>query len=338
MSNMALNYSSIPNPFAPEAWIFADAVTLKLYAAIAMGLLSVLVWDILSCLPDEVTLIFKHNLTFPTFFYCLARFSPLCFMSLHQRILTHDLDHCVAWVVFLNVFYTCTHTSSGMLFLLRLRAVYAELPTFKWVFSGLWVIHAASCTLSFLAVRGILIVPVHRCIPGIQKQYWIIMFSLQAGYELLVCVAITFKLCYDTSRDPEPLRFWWMIRRHKNPMLKLRVRFLADSQAYFVCVFLIKIVIIISCFVGSDAVQLVCGLLDNVIISLIATKVHRQFKLGKHGLLTGQTSFTVNGGGPSISQWRVAKGEGPTSSIELSNVTGRDSVRTQRSNANPEGR
>lgn len=121
-----------------------------------------------------------------------------------------------------------------MLFLLRLRAVYAEVPTLKWAFTGLWVIHVASCILSFVAIHGIRIAPVNQCIPIILKPYWIIMFFIQVVYELTVCVAVTYKLCANTAAEPEHLRFWWLLRRREIPMSRLKSRFLADSQAYFV--------------------------------------------------------------------------------------------------------
>ncbi|KAF9533216.1 hypothetical protein CPB83DRAFT_846074 [Crepidotus variabilis] len=333
MSNMALNYT-MSNPLAPEAWVFSNPMTLKIFVSGAFGILSVLIWDILSSLPEEFALIFGRRFSFPTFFYCLARFSPVFFMSAHNIILTQKVGNCVGWVLSLNVFYTCTHTASGMLFLLRLRAVYAELPTLKWAFSGLWVIHAASCTLSFIAVHGLLVEPVDQCIPILQRPYWIIMFFIQAGYELTVCVAVTYKLCADTATEPEPLSFWWLLRRRKIPMSRLKARFLADSQAYFVCVFLIKTIIIIACFVGNDAVQLNCGLLDNVLISLIATRVHRRLRLGRRGLLAGNTTFTVNMATLTAPNFRAPTIEEQRSSQELSNGSVRHNYPPQGTQSN----
>ncbi|KAF9525778.1 hypothetical protein CPB83DRAFT_896678 [Crepidotus variabilis] len=309
MPAQTLDYLAMPNPMAPEAWIPYPRNLYTMYTAVAMGVLSVLVWDILSSLPDEIRLIFQYKFSWPTLCYCIARIAPLPFLAIQNTQLTQDIDNCHSWSIAGSTFFASIHIPAGLLFLFRVRAVYNGLPRVKWLISTGWVIYAGSCLLPFAGMVGTRVSPLNRCIGAFKKPYPAILFFMQAAYDLIVCVAVTYKISIDIVTEGMEMKRWWSFRIPKSPFTKLRARFLADSHYYFVLTFLLKVAEIIVYFAGNAAVLLIFTQLDNVLISIIACKIHRNFKLGKSGMFNHSYEMSmfdvVNSGGSNQGDTQV---------------------------------
>ncbi|KAF9525781.1 hypothetical protein CPB83DRAFT_771425, partial [Crepidotus variabilis] len=260
----------------------------------------VVLWDILSCLPDELRLLTQYKFNLPTFCYCVARYGgPPA--SIEKRR-SQEADNCHDWASVLSVFFAFIHIPAGFLFLVRVRAVYNDLPRFKVFISAIWVAYTGCCLLIFIGIKGIQVAPLPRCIGILIKPYPAIMFFVMAGYDLFLCAAVTYKITYDLAMEKRELKLWWSIRHPNNPFIKLRARFLSDSHAFFLLTFLLKTTEIVVYFRGTTAVLLIFCLLDSALISLIACKIYRRFKLGRSGILHSSYEATTlqmfDAGGP----------------------------------------
>ncbi|KAF9525776.1 hypothetical protein CPB83DRAFT_513748 [Crepidotus variabilis] len=295
MSTATLDYSNMPNPLAPEVWMPYPSDSFRIYASVAMGTFAVLVWDILSSLPDEIRLLSQHRFRLSTLCYCIARVAPLPFMAVQNILLTTDTNHCRSWAFAGGLCFACIHIPAGLLFLFRVRAVYNSLPRFKLVFSLLWVVYAGCCLLPFFGIAGTRVLPLRRCIAVFRQPYPVILFFTQAAYDLVVCAAVTYKISSDVRMENKDLKLGWSLRLRNNPFFKLRARFLVDSHAYFIITFFLKFAEIVVYFAGNPIVLLIFTLFDNIFISIIACKIYRQFRLGKSGLLNHSYELTTFG-------------------------------------------
>ncbi|KAF9525777.1 hypothetical protein CPB83DRAFT_513880 [Crepidotus variabilis] len=290
-----LNNSNLPNPLSPEAWLPYEGNSYTIYTAVAFGLLSVWVWDILTSLPDEIKLFLECRFSLQTVCYCVARICPLPFFIVHNTLLTQDVKNCPIWAFFLSLFFATGQVSAGLIFLLRVRAVYGDQPRVKLVVSTAWVAYAACHLLPFLATHSTRIEPLRRCMWSLKSPYPSILCFAETAYDLLICVAVTYKISHDVGKHDQLSSFWWSFGMRQSHFSKLRARFLLDSQLYFVVAFALKITGIIVYFSGNALVLLIFGLLDNFLISIIACKIHRKFRLGKPGLLKHSHEMTSIG-------------------------------------------
>ncbi|KAF9525782.1 hypothetical protein CPB83DRAFT_941373 [Crepidotus variabilis] len=252
MYEASLNYSAMPNPLAPEVWMPYQGNLYQVYTAVAMGVLAVIILRYYSHLSSDTD----------------ARLSVYFPVAVHNTLLTQEADNCRDWASVLSVFFASIHIPAGFLFLLRVRAVYNDLPRFKFFISAIWAAYTGGCLLTFFGIRGTRVVPLRRCIGVFMKPYPAIMFFAQAGYDLFLCAAVTYKIACDLSVERRELKQLWSFRLRNNPFIKLRARFLSDSHAFFLLTSLLKITEIVVYFRGTPAVLLISSLCDNILISL----------------------------------------------------------------------
>ncbi|KAF9527188.1 hypothetical protein CPB83DRAFT_907811 [Crepidotus variabilis] len=300
------DFSKLPNPLALEAWTpLATSSYFRTFIYIFYGGFSVLVWDILQSIPKEYEFIKTSQNIVHLVTYVTARISPVVFLvltmmnggSYFRSLLASSvlivwlippaatsLDPC-ALDLAISIFYSIAINSTCLLFFFRVRAVFPRNYWFTGFVSLIWLMSVASSILYTVERTTIPRVPPFiTCLKQTKGQYGALMISMQASYELLVCASITGKLGYRAVVDSGvPLRhagFWFMIRNQ--PFSLIRRRILQDNQIYFAVAFTFKFVeILMYTKLDSSMLAAVIEFLDVIVLSLLATKIVRDLKLGQ---------------------------------------------------------
>ncbi|KAF9533693.1 hypothetical protein CPB83DRAFT_490184 [Crepidotus variabilis] len=313
-----VDYTHLRNPYAPEAWIPSElASVLRFQHYLAIGCITVYLWDMLQSLPDDYAVVFKRTFCLQTVVFLAIRISTFIFFLSTGFFLMTDLDNCIPWGIINSTAYIATHCSIALLFYFRVSAVYLHNRYIINFFRICWLGAVAGTITGPLGITYKHITLTRTCVveisDSVQKARYPVGSALaQTFFDLLVCGFITYKLNLanrlgvanggaGTTRIGLIARWrvtcGWLAWTQRTAMLGQR--FMQDSQIYFLIIICVKIPEIVCFFAfaksskGSQA-QLLLVFPDTVIVSILATKIYRQLKLGRPGLLDGghQTEMT----------------------------------------------
>ncbi|KAH7908554.1 hypothetical protein BJ138DRAFT_342953 [Hygrophoropsis aurantiaca] len=192
---MSLNCSDLPNPFTKLAFLEPRlAYQEQISSYILVGAAGALVWDVLSHLIDDYTLIFKCGVGFPTIAYFVSRLSTLFFVLISTIFDSAPVGHCSAFQKAINISFPIATSSTGLLFFFRVRAVYGGTTLATAFFGCLWL-GVFACSLALIsAVSATSIGTTEYCIDsGVSADVGAAIFPTLV-YDTIVFVAISRRL------------------------------------------------------------------------------------------------------------------------------------------------
>ncbi|KAJ3505279.1 hypothetical protein NLJ89_g7503 [Agrocybe chaxingu] len=200
----------LPNPHTPMAFLnpeLAYQLTIAIYV-------HVLIWDLMNNFHQDLSLAKGHPLRFPTVSYFLSRLACLGFVLFVVVAQTAPLDvSCLQFGKAASWFYAPAVSTTSLLFLIRLRAIFDGHPLIRIVFSGLWLVVLAACLTPGLGLINDNIGTTKYCVQTTVEPYVGAATIVPLINDTLVFLAISWKLmgiAYDTAyplRSASGLRF-----------------------------------------------------------------------------------------------------------------------------------
>ncbi|KAF9524727.1 hypothetical protein CPB83DRAFT_860789 [Crepidotus variabilis] len=299
-SSITWNGHEVLNPSTPMAFLEPKtAVTSTIYAYIVVGCLSIMLWDILQYFPEDYQVVLKPNCKCKTTVFVIARLSAFAFLLESALVDTAPIGHCRVVNTLGCVLFLLNRSSVSLLFYFRVVAVWNRNRYIVGFFTITWLLVVAGSVLAIFATRGDHIGPTQYCLVVVTQDFLFLAAVAESVNDMLVCAAITYKLAEDGQhlgvlRGGRSLFIWRRVS-----FGRLSERFMQDTQLYLLITFCIKIPEIIAFFVlrqkVGSVISIVLAFPDTVVVNVMASKVFRNMKLGKPGLLPAQqTQGSVN--------------------------------------------
>ncbi|KAF7361535.1 hypothetical protein MSAN_01187100 [Mycena sanguinolenta] len=159
------NATELPDPFTPLAFLppaLASQVEVSRYVLAAT--LGAYVWDIGLNLGNDYALLFKHRVRFPTIVYFLSKVFTVAHILTFFIFAVAPVENCNTLALGISISAVLTQSTTAMLFLLRVTAVWHPNKTAYTVFSILWIAVLGAGITSPLGIRGAHIGPTMQCI------------------------------------------------------------------------------------------------------------------------------------------------------------------------------
>ncbi|KAF7336006.1 hypothetical protein MSAN_02314300 [Mycena sanguinolenta] len=157
--------TELPNPFTPLAFLPpALASQFEVWRYVIAATLGAYVWDIGLNLGNDYDLLFKHRVRFSTIVYFLSKAFTLAHVLTFFIFAVALVENCDALALGISISAVLTQSTTAMLFLLRVTAVWHPNKIAFGVFSILWLAVLGAGITSPLGIRGAHIGPTMQCI------------------------------------------------------------------------------------------------------------------------------------------------------------------------------
>ncbi|KAF9530201.1 hypothetical protein CPB83DRAFT_851158 [Crepidotus variabilis] len=285
-SNSTIDFSKMPNPLAPEAWLSPEeADKHRTYIYVLVSGLCVVLWDMLSCFPEDFTITFRRRWSLYTVPFLISRFFTLGFLLAGTISSTREVENCQTANLVDCAFNLVTLTSINVLLYFKACEVYKNQ---RCVVAGLGVACVGMLTgpiLDFFALLGRHIEPTLYCQLVVQKPSLVVTPILQGVFGLAICFAIVHKLALPSPGDSSHHSIKWRSAfcDIRETATSIRERYFKDEQLYLIIAALAKIPTIVAfcVFRGSNtATQITFTILDLSVVSIMIAKVYRKPLLG----------------------------------------------------------
>ncbi|THU81175.1 hypothetical protein K435DRAFT_844829 [Dendrothele bispora CBS 962.96] len=263
--------------------------------------LVVIVYDILNNLEDELELILRHKIQFPTVIYTIARLSCLSSVSVNTAyVFGLNVKYCQLQHFFTITLFVIGINSIALLFLLRARAIFHDVPRIQLSFTFLWVLVFGSSTLNFFHTRTVrsLVEPEVCTEEHVEPFYTAVSIGMLLVFDTIVYIAISYRLfqtfLFHERNRPVFQRTCILLNGATLPTFSRSL--FRDGQLYYLIslltgstVFLLYVLPSLHAQYGAISVPLYI-----VSTNIIACWVFRNAKLGRIRELEVSTSIVVS--------------------------------------------
>ncbi|THU97367.1 hypothetical protein K435DRAFT_838662 [Dendrothele bispora CBS 962.96] len=164
---------------------------------LSISSLVVTVYDILNNLEDELELVLKQKIKFPTVIYMIARLSCLCYESVNTAYVLGLIKDChPAGYFSIVTFFAIEVNSIALLFFLRARAIFHDVPRMQMVLACLWALVFGSSILNFFVLHSTNhLVKQKTCTQtDIESFYSMVSIGTLLVFDTVVYIAISYRL------------------------------------------------------------------------------------------------------------------------------------------------
>lgn len=145
------------------------------------------------------------------------------------------LDHCMTLVYFIDASFVLSASSTSLLFVFRIRAIFTGNRRIVLFFSSLWFAMSSSCILSFWAIHASKSSSSGYCVLDPQEAYEGVPYGMMIVFDTLVFAAISCRLDAISYSGYDGQLNWW--KRFRGAFLpRLSRAVLQDGQVYYGCV------------------------------------------------------------------------------------------------------
>ncbi|THU93683.1 hypothetical protein K435DRAFT_568365, partial [Dendrothele bispora CBS 962.96] len=154
-----------------------------------------IIYDVLNNLEDELELIFKQRIKFPTVVYTIARLSCLGFVLINTTYGLNIKD-CQQGHFFIVTFFIIEINSIALLFFLRARAIFHDVPRMQMFLACLWTLVFGSSILNFFVAHSAhsLVEPKACTQENIEPFYSMVSIGALLVFDTVVYIAISYRL------------------------------------------------------------------------------------------------------------------------------------------------
>ncbi|TFK38667.1 hypothetical protein BDQ12DRAFT_630449 [Crucibulum laeve] len=320
--------ADLPNPLTPLAFLpptLSNQFEVSRYLyAVTLG---IYMWDVAINLGSDYQLLFKHAIRFPTIVYYMSRTTTLTYIINCFIFQVGHVDNCQALEIALGICYILSTSTTSLLFLMRIQAIYHRNQAVRIMFIFLWVAVTAAAVVVPVGISGAHIGPTQQCINTRVEQYTAATAIVQMINDTAIFLAISYKIL-NVSLGDESLK-----TRAKmffgNGSLPVVSRLLLQSgQQYYLIAACGNIVLLVLVELPNlpDVYRGMCTIPVLAVNNLMACIVFRKIKFG---LISQDGSPMVNefkssfsghstGGLPSHHSNRLGiRRDDPTASFHL---------------------
>ncbi|KAF8162093.1 hypothetical protein K438DRAFT_1859176 [Mycena galopus ATCC 62051] len=165
---------------------------------VMVGTAVVFIWDILSNLRADYTLIFKRKLAWPVAAYFLSRITSAAVVIGCAVFLTYPVEGCRSFHLGVALLYPVAIPATSLLFFFRVRAIYGGTRAVTIIFGLMWIAVLATSIIIPIATIGVNIGPSRYCIL-VELVPYVGAVSITPGlFDTAVFVAISHRLMGNT--------------------------------------------------------------------------------------------------------------------------------------------
>ncbi|KAF8207401.1 hypothetical protein K438DRAFT_1667965 [Mycena galopus ATCC 62051] len=177
------------------------AKQIELWRYVGAGTSAVFIWDILSNLKGDYTLLFKYRPRWPVAAYFLSRITSAVYVIGFTIFLTYPLGGCRTFEHGLEILYPIAIPSTSLLFFFRVRAIYGGARIVTIIFGLMWVVVLATCIVVPFATGGVNIGTTRYCMISEDAPYSAIAGIAPAVFDTAVFIAISYRLIGNTHTE-----------------------------------------------------------------------------------------------------------------------------------------
>ncbi|KAI0781795.1 hypothetical protein C8Q75DRAFT_812218 [Abortiporus biennis] len=276
-----------PNPLTPLAFLPVDVgieiLAQRIFTTAALG---AWIWDFLSSIPDDITLITENHFSTTYAVYVLSRISTIGFMFSTVIVSSQvtAVQHCETILMVSGIMFTFALPSNALLFLFRAVAVFGDMPWVRYFFCVLW-----------LAVLGTSIVipvdfigyamdlgPTKYCITKTSRQTLSIPSVFLAVYDTILYLGISLRLSLGYGIFNTTWRGRLKAFMSGEGLGHISRHLLQSGQQYFLIAVATSILSTIDILDMSipPTVRSIFAVPGIAIMNAMATRIHRNTKLG----------------------------------------------------------
>ncbi|KAF9524971.1 hypothetical protein CPB83DRAFT_860335 [Crepidotus variabilis] len=250
---------------------------------VGVGCLSIIIWDILNSLVPDYRIVLKRNFNVKTFSFIVSRISTLIYLTLAvlqmTRVAPPEMDHNTMKIM-ASIFFLISRATTALLFYFRVIAIYQSCCRIVTFFTTTWLLTVAGGILSLGPVwKSLNVVP--------PWQYFLPGALAELLNDTLVYVAISRKIRLETPDAVPNARFGRLMILRLTDVQRIAETFLQDSQIYYFIAICMNLATIITYFSidSHSPLKIVLIYPNTIIMHIMATKVYRNLRLGRPGLL-----------------------------------------------------
>ncbi|KAF9524969.1 hypothetical protein CPB83DRAFT_860329 [Crepidotus variabilis] len=277
-----------------------DLFQSMLTAYVAIGCLAVYTWDILHSLAADYRLLFHRQFNLKTAVFFSSRLATFGWILSSCIQITALLDDCRPILSAICACFALARSLTAMLFYFRVTAVYRENYYVVGFFSFTWLAVAAAAVLTFAGgTPDREIMDPHNCNTPMKQKYLVASASAELINDTFVLIAILHRLSTDNDDEPNGRAGWRsLLGFRKTSMRKFTQSFIQDSQLCYLVAVCLNLATIITYFVADDPptspIRLMMVYPNTTVVNIMATKVYRNMRLGRSGLLPSErTTFRI---------------------------------------------
>ncbi|KAF8180737.1 hypothetical protein K438DRAFT_1841722 [Mycena galopus ATCC 62051] len=165
---------------------------------VMVGTAAVFIWDILSNLRADYTLLFKRKLAWPVAAYFLSRITSAAAVIACAVFLTYPVEGCRSFHLGFALLYPVAIPSTSLLFFFRVRAIYGGTRAVTIIFGLMWIAVLATSIIIPIATIGVNIGPSRYCILAELAPYAGAVGVTPGLFDTAVFVAISYRLVGNT--------------------------------------------------------------------------------------------------------------------------------------------
>ncbi|KIM42991.1 hypothetical protein M413DRAFT_435158 [Hebeloma cylindrosporum] len=276
----ALLCNELPNPFTPMAFLPPHlAFQAKFSEFVIACSLALLIWDQLHTLSDDYVLAFKKDFRWPTAVYFVSSVQVNSHAYFYMPFPDSQTNHCKLLGMALCICFVFLRASTAFLMYFRVCAVYAMNRSVVIFFGFTWLAAIIGAITPFHAMESTYIGPTKYCTSIVKDNYLILLSLTDLANDVLILVAIMYKLGVTTSEIPGVWKTTGRLHRFT------RV-FLQDSQMYYAVTVILNLSTIITFFAvdtpAQSPVRFTIIFPAAAIVSIMACRVFRNVKLGRY--------------------------------------------------------
>jgi len=273
--------SPMPDPTIPTGFqdgFFGPQVAVVQYILAATG--GMFAWDLILDSGNILRLLFQHRFTFPTLVYIVSRISTMCLVMSAIWYAVIERANCNQVNVAIGVFFAIAGPSTSLLFFLRVRAMYHDLPLVVVLFGLLWLGTVAGGILIPFAVATFFqtIDSMRICILTTTQKYVSASIIISMVFDTLVFAVISYRII-STFGSRDDTNVWSNLLRGVG-LPKFSKTLLQSGQKYYLVTVasnVITVAVILSPTV-IPTFHILFVLPNLAVVNSMACKVFREVK------------------------------------------------------------
>ncbi|KAF8876780.1 hypothetical protein CPB84DRAFT_1795603 [Gymnopilus junonius] len=199
---MSSQPTQLPNPYTPMAFFPPDlAYEVTIASYVAVGSLSVLIWDILTNLQSDWQMLRKSKISISIIAYFLSRSASLAYLLGVSTASTAPIRNC-ALIQRIQIIYPLTYPATSLLFFFRIQAMYTG---HNWViafFFSLWLGGIGGSLTPLLGVSGSNIGTTDYCVNSRLEPFVFVSSVIFALNDTLIFCAMSWRLMSNSYENP----------------------------------------------------------------------------------------------------------------------------------------
>ncbi|THU86647.1 hypothetical protein K435DRAFT_624622, partial [Dendrothele bispora CBS 962.96] len=251
----------------------------------------VIIYDMLNNLEDELELIFKQRIKFPTVVYTIARLSCLGFVLINTTYVLGEIRRLFIYAapghIFIVTLFIIEINSIALLFFLRARAIFHDVPRMQMFLACLWTLVFGSSILNFFVahVTHSLVEPKVCAQENIESFYSMVSIGTLLVFDTVVYIAISYRLfqIFLFHEKGEPVFQRTCILLNGTALPTFSRSLFRDGQLYYLISLLTGSTVLVMFIVPSLHLQykVIFMPLHITFTNVIACWVFRNVKLGR---------------------------------------------------------